>query len=146
MSSGVPSNKTFFTVLSFLTDYSKKTDRSLVGYSYEDSFFAADNTNTHFIEKLLNLTVKSVAKQYKKERPDIIEIYTPEFMPVLIKFVPAEACLKQLEYIDYQIESPELDYEVYSQLKALQLHLLKEITEEALENNKKYKAAPFGVI
>jgi len=145
MSSNVPSNKTFFTVLSFLTDYSKKSDRSLVGCNHIGGFFGADNVNTHFIEKLLNLTVKSVAKQNKEERPDTIEIYTPEFMPIEIKCVPAEACLKQLEFIDYQIESPELDYEVYRQLKALQLHLVKEITKEALEANKKYKAAPWGV-
>ncbi len=145
MSSNVPSNNTFFTVLSFLTDYSKKSDRSLVGCNHIGGFLGADNVNTHFIEKLLNLVIKSVAKQYKEERPDIVEIYTPEFMPIEIKLVPAEACLKQLECIDYQIESPELDYEAYSQLKDLQLYLVKEITEEALEANKSYQSAPWGV-
>jgi len=145
MSSYTPSNNTFFTVLSFLTDYSKESDRSLVGCNHIGGFFGADNVNTHFIEKLLNLTVKSVAKQYKKESPDTIEIYTPEFMPIEIKFITKEVCLKQLENIDYQIESPELDYETYSQLKALQLYLVKAITKDALDTNKAYQSAPWGV-
>ncbi len=142
MSSHVPSNNTFFTVLSFISDYSKKTGYSLVGVDRIGA--GPDNVNTHFIEKLLNLNIKSVAKQYN-DHADTVEIYTPEFMPVEIKFVTAEACLKQLECISYQIESPELDYETYSQLQTLQLYLVKEITKKALEDNKAYQSAPWGV-
>ncbi len=142
MSSFVPSNNTFFTVLSFLNDYSAKTGYSLVGVDRIGA--GPENVNTSFIERLLNLNIKSVAKQYN-DHADTVEIYTPEFMPVEIKFVTAEACLKQLECISYQIESPELDYETYSQLQALQLHLVKEMSKASLNNNKAYQESPWGV-
>jgi len=143
MSSNVPSNMTFFTVLSFLTDYSNKTGQSLAGVDLIGA--GPDNVNTHFIERLLNLTIKSVAKQYN-EQAETIEIYTPEFMPIEIKFVTKEVCFKQLEMIDYQIESPELDYETFSKLQSLQLHLVKEITKKELSENKAYQSAPWGVM
>ena len=142
MSSHIPSNSTFFAVLSFLNDFSKKSDRSLVGVDRIGG--SLEHVNEMFIERLSNLTIKSVAKQYN-HHADTVEIYTPEFMPIEIKFITKEVCLKQLENIDYQIESPELDYETYGQLQALQLYLVKEITKKALEANKAYQSAPWGV-
>jgi len=143
MSSHIPSNETFFAVLSFLNDYSEKSDYSLVG---TDLIGAGNkNINELFIEKLLNLTIKSVNKQYKNPVEPSTEIYTPAFMPIEIKFITKEVCLKQLEYIDYQIENSEIDLETFSKLQSLQLYLVKEINKKALYDNKAYQSAPWGV-
>ena len=143
MSSYVPSNNTFFAVLSFLNDYSEKSGYSLVGTDLIGT--GNKHINEMFIEKLLNLCIKSVNKQYKKPVASSTEIYTPDFMPITIKFIENENCLKQCENIDYQIEHEELDQETFCKLKELQLHLMKEIYKKQLSNNKKYQNAPWGI-
>ena len=143
MSSYVPSNNTFSEVLSFLNDFSEKTDYSLVG-TY---LIGAGNKhiNEMFIERLLNLCIKSVNKQYNKPVEPTTEMYTTAFMPIVIKFIENENCLKQCEHIDYQIEHSELDHETFGKLQALQLHLVKDIHKKQLSNNKKYQLAPWGI-
>ena len=143
MSSYIPSNNTFSAVLSFLNDYSDKSGYSLVG----TDLIGAGNkhVNEMFIEKLLNLVIKSVNKQYNNEAEPTTEIYTPAFMPIVIKFIGKEMALKQCENIDYQIEHSELDQETFSKLQSLQLYLVKEICKKQLSENKVYQNSPWGV-
>ena len=103
MSSYVPSNNSFSVLLSFLNDYSEKSGYCLVGCDLIGA--GNQNVNEMFVERLLNLAIKSVDKQYKQPVQPSTEIYTPDFMPLQFEGITLEVCLKQCSWSDFLLYS-----------------------------------------
>jgi hypothetical protein len=143
MSSHAPNQDTFDSVRTFL--------EKQFGKEPIQGFCPLGDVDV-FIEQLANLAECSVHEQHNQnakfndeDYPKHIEIFTDEWSPKDLP-ITSRQCLKNLEYICYQIEKPNAKggvyIEAYVKLQTAKFEVLKMIAN--LKHDKDYEKTKWG--
>jgi hypothetical protein len=129
MSSHVPNNQTFNGLLTFIKQHFDYHDDKSPIQGYQP----VGDTEL-FAEKLMNLCIKSVNKQYKDNSPTM-EIFK-DWIPVKTEIDIFQA-ITICDYINYQIENEDLDIETFAKFQTLRVCLMKVAFKKELAKNER---------